>query len=342
MDHETAVTVLQSFAGPQQTYENGANVTGTSEPVRIGWIGVGRMGYEMCRRLLDAGYNLTVWNRTASKTEPLVEQGATLAGTPADLATCDVVFTMVAASEDFKEVTIGPDGVLSRPGTAPRVLIDSSTVSAEASGVVRARGLEVGTELLAAPVSGNPKVVAAGRLTLVVSGPETAWQLAAPILAALGDGATYVGEGDAARLVKICHNVMLGVVAQCLAEITVLAEKGGVSRKDFLAFLNQSVLGSTFTRYKTPAFVELDYTPTFTPELLRKDFDLGLTAASELGVEMPVAELVHSLVGKIVEAGLTDVDFAVMLQVQAEASGLELEPEPGPVPTGLEAGSVAA
>ena len=309
----------------------------TNEPLRVGWAGAGRMGFEMAKRLLEAGYDVSVWNRTRAKAEPLVEFGASLVDTPADLAVCDVVFTMVAGSEDFKEVVIGPGGILSRSDAAPRVLIDSSTVSAEASEAVRAHAAETGrTELLAAPVSGNPKVVKAGRLTLVVSGPPTAWELTRPVLSALGQGATYVGDGDAARLVKICHNVMLGVVAQCMAEVTVLAEKGGVSRTDFLSFLNSSVMGSTFTRYKTPAFVELDFTPTFTPALLLKDFDLGLAAASELHVELPVAEAVHGLVQRLLDAGYVDVDFAVMLKLQAEKSGLELEAEPGGVPSGLE------
>ena len=169
--------------------------------------------------------------------------------------------------------------MLTRGDRAPAILIDSSTVSAEASEAVRAHGERVGTALLAAPVSGNPAVVRAGRLTVVVSGPADAYESARPMLEALGRGVTYVGEGDRARLVKICHNLALGIVAQTLAEITVLAEKGGISRTDFLAFFNDSVMGSMFSRYKTPALVTLDYTPTFTPTLLLKDFDLGLEAA---------------------------------------------------------------
>jgi 3-hydroxyisobutyrate dehydrogenase-like beta-hydroxyacid dehydrogenase len=294
------------------------------------------MGFEMAKRLLEAGYDVSAWNRTRSKAEPLTKLGATLVDAPADLAQCDVVFTMVAGSDDLVEVVTGPAGILSRPGEVPRVLIDSSTVSAEASQTVRAHAAAVGSELLAAPVSGNPKVVRAGRLTLVASGPESAWEIAEPVLSALGEGVTYVGPGDAARLVKICHNLMLGVVTQCLAEITVLAERGGVSRADFLAFLNDSVMGSTFTRYKSPAFVELDFTPTFTPVLLSKDFDLGLAAGAELGVPLPVAERVAELVRQAIDAGHADVDFASLLLTQAQRSGLELEPEPGPVADGLE------
>lgn len=311
-------------------------MTANNERLKVGWAGAGRMGFQMAKRLLEAGYEVSVWNRTRAKAEPLADSGATIVDSPADLAACDVVFTMVAASDDLKEVVMGPNGILSRPGEQPRVLIDSSTVSAEASQAVREHAASVGTELLAAPVSGNPKVVKAGRLTVVASGPRSAFEAARPVLEALGEGVTYVGEGDAARLVKICHNLMLGVVSQCLAEITILAEKGGVSRTDFLSFLNASVMGSTFTRYKTPAFVELDYTPMFTPVLLRKDFDLGLAAAEELGASLPVAELVRGLVQRVIDAGFVDVDFAAMLEIQARDAGLTLEPEPGPVPDGLE------
>ncbi|HEX6458078.1 MAG TPA: NAD(P)-dependent oxidoreductase [Thermoleophilaceae bacterium] len=305
--------------------------------LRIGWIGAGRMGFELAARLLRAGCDVTVWNRTRSKAEPLSDLGATIADSPAELAGCDVVFTMVAGPDDFKAVTIEEGGVLAAEGMAPRVLVDSSTVSAEASEVVRAHAARRGTGVLAAPVSGNPKVVKAGRLTVVASGPEDAFAIARPYLELFGEAVTYVGEGDTARLVKLCHNLMLGIVAQTLAEITVLAEKGGVDRSRFLEFLNSSVMGSTFTRYKSPALVNLDFTPTFTPVLLRKDFDLGLEAAGELGVELPLAERCRELVQHVIDEGFVDTDFAAMIEVQARAAGIELEPENVPVPTGLEA-----
>jgi 3-hydroxyisobutyrate dehydrogenase-like beta-hydroxyacid dehydrogenase len=190
--------------------------------------------------------------------------------------------------------------------------------------------------LLAAPVSGNPSVVDAGKLTVVASGPTDAWEAARPYLELFGAGATYVGEGDVARLVKICHNLMLGVVAQSLAEITVLAEKGGVSRAAFLEFLNKSVMGSMFTRYKTPAIVNLDFTPTFTPALLYKDFHLGFEAAEEHGVPMPVAAAAQQVVQTLMGFGYDDTDFMALLELEARASSLELEPENVPVSDGLQ------
>jgi 3-hydroxyisobutyrate dehydrogenase len=302
---------------------------------RLGWVGAGRMGHALAARLLAAGHDVAVWNRTRSKAESLADAGATVVDSPARLADRDVVFTMVAGPEDFKEVVLGPEGILAGE-SPPSVIVDMTTVSPEASAEVREEAARRGTALLAAPVSGNPKVVKAGRVTLVVSGPREAYDEVEPLLALLGAGVTYVGDGERARLAKICHNLMLGVVAQCMAEIVVLAEKGGMSRNDFLEFLNDSVMGSMFTRYKTPAYVNLDFTPTFTPLLLRKDFDLGLQAARELDVPMPVAAAAQQTVQALIGSGHTDEDFAALLEQQARASGLDLVSENADIDEGLE------
>lgn len=307
---------------------------GDNKTTSIGWIGAGRMGYAMIERLLDAGHDVSVYNRTRSKAEPLAQRGAKLVDTPAQLADHDIVFVMVAASDDLEAVTTGEDGLLTAD-SSPQIIVDSSTVSATVSEKIRGLAAERGTALLAAPVSGNPKVVKAGKLTLAVSGPREAFDQAEPLLRPLGRGVTYVGDGEVARLVKICHNVFLGVVAQSLAEITVLAEQGGTSRQAFLEFLNNSVMGSVFTRYKSPALVNLDFTPTFTNVLLRKDFDLGLEAARERGVPMPVAALAAELVSAAIGAGHTKEDFATLLLEQARRSGVELVSEEAEVDDGL-------
>jgi 3-hydroxyisobutyrate dehydrogenase-like beta-hydroxyacid dehydrogenase len=294
------------------------------------------MGAALARRLLDAGYDVAVTNRTRAKAEALVKHGATVVGQPVDLADREIVFAMVAASSDLEAITSGPGGVLTSPDKAPRVLIDSSTVSAESSALVRIAALKRGTEFLAAPVSGNPKVVRAGRVTLAVSGPRPVFEQVEPILNALGRSVTYVGEDEVARLVKICHNVFLGVVIQSMAEITVLAEKGGVSRAAFLEFLNQSVMGSAFSQYKTPALVRLDFTPTFTMPLLSKDFDLGLEAAKTLQAPMPLASATAQLIESAIGAGLVDQDFSVLIEEQARRAGITLHPEDTDVTDGLE------
>jgi 3-hydroxyisobutyrate dehydrogenase len=302
---------------------------------RLGWVGTGRMGYALASRLLEAGCDVAVYNRTRAKAEPLAELGATIVDTPAGLADRDIVFTMVAGPDDFKEVLTGDEGLLSRDDVRPRIVVDSTTVSPSASEEVRLEAEACGTELLAAPVSGNPKVVESGLLTFAVSGSEAAYREALPYLELLGAGATYVGEGDRARLVKICHNLMLGVVAQTMAEVAVLAEKGGISRASLFEFLNNSVMGSMFTRYKTPAYVNLDFHVTFTPLLLRKDFDLGFEAAHDLEVPMPVAAAAREVIQSLIGAGYRDTDFATLLELQAKLSDLELEAENAEVGDGL-------
>lgn len=303
----------------------------------VGWIGTGRMGAAMARRLARGeGVELVVWNRTRSKAEALRADGdVKVAERIADLAECEVVFTTVAGSADLEHVISGPEGLLSRDDAVPGIIVDASTVSAEASAAVREAAGARGTAFLAAPVSGNAKVVAAGRLGFVVSGPQDAFRRVEPLLELIAGSVTYVGEGDSARLVKICHNLFLGAVTQSLAEILVLAEKGGISRAAMLDFLNHSVLGSTFTQYKTPALVKLDYTPTFTPVLLRKDFDLGLDAAHKLDVPMPVSALVQQLVQGTIGTGRGAEDFAVLLDQQAASAGLVLKPEDAEVDDGL-------
>ena len=310
-------------------------MVGHDDARRLGWLGTGRMGVEMGRRLLSAGCDLAVFNRSMGKAEPLIRLGAKPAGTAAELATRDIVFITVGSSDDLISAVLGPDGLMSGPGAAPAVLIDCSTVSADASARVRAEIADRGTALLAAPVMGNPKVVRAGKMTAAVSGPRDAFVLAEPYLNMLGPGVTYVGDGEVARTVKLCHNLFLGVVAQSLAEITVLAEKSGISRQAFLECLNKSVMGSLFTGYKTPAYVNLDFEPTFTATLLRKDFDLGLAAAREHEVPMPVAAVVHQLIQGLVGRGYGESDFAALLQQQADSAGLPLVSEHAEVSDGL-------
>ena len=305
-------------------------------PHRVGWIGTGRMGAAIATRLLDAGVDLWVWNRTRSKAEPLAEKGAKVVDSPRDLAERDIVFTMVGGPSDVLEVTFGDQGVLSDPDSRPSILVDSTTIDPSTSQDLTKRAADLGVAVLASPVSGNPKVVKSGQLTVVTSGPEEAFKTARPYIEQFGRKVTYVGDTDEARLVKIAHNLMLGVVTQSMAEIALLCEAAGVKRSDLLEFLNDSVMGSTFTKYKSPAFVNLDFTPTFTSHLLRKDLELGLDAGRANDVPLPLTSLTHQIVMENIGLGHGDEDFANLLVKQAQNSGRTLEPENIDVPTGLE------
>jgi 3-hydroxyisobutyrate dehydrogenase len=311
---------------------------------KIGWIGMGRMGAPMAERLVKAGHDVAVWNRTKAKAEPLQKLGATVVDRPADLAGVDILFSIVATGKDVEAVLFGKDGVVSG-GKVPPVVVDCSTIAVEESKVIRERLKERGADFVAAPVSGNAKVIKAGKLSAVVSGVERACQAAMPLIEVFApQGVSYVGEGELARVCKIAHNVMLGVVIENLIEITLLTNKMGVPRHAFLAFLNNGVMGSMFTRYKSPALVNLDWTTTFTPELLRKDLDLGLEMGREIDVPMPVTAAAREMLQSHFGAATLQKnpqeylqkDFAALAETMALAAGMKLTSENKNVPTGLE------
>jgi len=301
----------------------------------VGWVGTGRMGFAMAKRLIAAGVDVTVYNRTRAKAQPLVERGARIAESVAALADRDIVFTMLGGPKDVVETIGGPEGLLSRPGRAPKVIVDCTTISMDAAREARAAAAKAGAAFLDAPVSGNPYVVEAGLMSFICSGTRPAFDAAKPYLDLMGKSATYAGEGELARIVKICHNTFLGGMIQSLIETTILANKAGVPRHAYLEFINNSALGSMFTRYKSPALVNLDFKPTFTPPLLQKDMDLGLAAARELHVSMPVSAATREIVQNLVARGYVDCDFAALIELEAEASGMKITPEGVEVDKGL-------
>lgn len=313
---------------------------------KIGWIGMGRMGFPMAERLIKAGHDVSIWNRTRAKAEPLAEKGGKVVDSLADLAGMDIVFAIVSTGKDLAEVYFGKDGLVTKAnGKLPKIFVDCSSIGVEESADIRRRLKEVGTEFVAAPVSGNGKAVKAGKLSSVISGPEAACRVVELLIKAYAPlGVSYVGEGELSRICKIAHNVMLGVVIENLIEITLLANKAGVPRHAFLAFMNNSVMGSIFTRYKSPALVNLDWTTTFTPELLRKDLDLGLQLGRELDVPMPVTAATREVLQSHFGAAMLkpdpkkylEGDFAALLETLALASGMKLESENKPVSTGLD------
>jgi 3-hydroxyisobutyrate dehydrogenase len=317
----------------------------TKNALKIGWIVMRRMGVPMAERLLKAGHDVSIWNRTRSKAEPLEKIGGKVVDHLSDLKTTDILFSIVATGADVEEVLYGKNGVCSQGGKIPPVIVDCSTIAVEESKAIRFKLKELGADLVAAPVSGNAKVIKAGKLSSVVSGSEAACKIAMPLIEVFAPrGVSYVGEGELARVCKIAHNVMLGVVIENLIEITLLTNKMGVPRHAFLAFLNNGVMGSMFTAYKSPALVNLDWTTTFTPELLRKDLDLGLELAREMDVPMPVTAATREVLQGHFGAAMLQKnpeeylskDFAALAETMALAAGMKLESENKNVPSGLE------
>ncbi len=318
---------------------------GRDQKQKIGWIGAGRMGIPMAERLIKAGYDVTVWNRTRAKAEPLAKLGGKVVDHLFELKDVDVLFSIVSTGKDVQEVLYGKNGVSSQGGRLPPVVVDCSTISVEDSAAVREKLEQLGSDFIAAPVSGNTKVIKAGKLSAVVSGAEAACKEAMPLIEVIApQGVSYVGDGELARVCKIAHNVMLGVVIENLIEMTLLTNKMGVPRHAFLAFLNNGVMGSMFTRYKSPALVNCDWTTTFTPELLRKDLDLGLELGREMDVPLPVTAAAREVLQGHFGAAMLQKnpkeylqkDFAALAETMALAAGMKLESENKSVPTGLE------
>jgi 3-hydroxyisobutyrate dehydrogenase-like beta-hydroxyacid dehydrogenase len=280
-------------------------------------IGLGNMGTAVAERLLDAGHDLVVFNRSGGKAEPLADRGASVAESIGALAgAADVVLTSVS-DDDALETVAASVAAAARPGT---VLADLSTVSPGAS--ARLAELADGASLLylRAPVSGNPSVVRAGNLSFIVSGPRAALERAEPVLLAIGPTIHQVGDGEQARIVKLAINLVIAGLAQLMAEALVLGEASGVSRAAILETMGSSAAGAPFVKYKTDPLLRDDYSATFTTSLMEKDVDLVLEAAEAAGVQLPLAREIKALVRSAVEAGYGDDDFMALFPHLRNAS----------------------
>jgi 3-hydroxyisobutyrate dehydrogenase-like beta-hydroxyacid dehydrogenase len=280
-------------------------ISNESRPI-VGLIGLGHMGTAMAERVLDAGYELVVYNRTPEKARALAERGAAVAETAAELAEqVDVVLTSLANDEALEAVAAQVIAS-ARPGT---VLVDTSTVSPAASARVASLAGAASVPYLRAPVSGNPAVVRAGNLSFIVSGETETLAGVEAILLAIGPTIHHVGDEEQARVVKLAINLMIAGLAELMSEALVLGEAAGVSRATLLEVMGSSAAGAPFVKYKTEPLLRDDFSATFTTALMEKDVDLVLAVAEEAGVELPLAgELKRILLGAI-EAGFADDDF---------------------------------
>jgi 3-hydroxyisobutyrate dehydrogenase-like beta-hydroxyacid dehydrogenase len=291
---------------------------GASKDPRLtaGVIGLGNMGTAIAERLLDAGSELRVFNRTPAKAEPLAARGAVVVETAGELA-ADVDVVLTSLPDDAAFEAVAAEIVESaQPGT---VLVDVSTVSPAASARVAAIADDAAVAYLRAPVSGNPTVVRAGNLTFIVSGARETLERVEPVLLAIGPTIHHVGDGEQARVVKLAINLMIAGLAQLISEALVLGEASGVSREALLRVMASSAVGAPFVEYKTEPLLRDDYSATFTTVLMEKDIDLVLDAAGQAGVQLPLArdlkELLHSAIG----AGYGDDDFmALFLNLRRE------------------------
>jgi 3-hydroxyisobutyrate dehydrogenase-like beta-hydroxyacid dehydrogenase len=277
-------------------------------------IGLGNMGAAVAERVLAAGYDLTVHNRTAAKAAPLADRGATVATSAAELAArADVVLTSLADDEALEAVA-HETLAAARPDA---VFVDLSTVSPTASARVAALAHTASVGYVRAPMSGNPSVVRAGNVSFIVSGPRDAFERVEPVLLAIGPTVHHVGDAEQARVVKLAVNLMIAGLAELMSEALVLGEASGVSRQALLEVMGSSAAGAPVVRYKTEPLLRNDFSATFTTTLMEKDLDLVLAAADDAHVELPTATQLKELVHAAVDAGYGDDDFmALFLNLQ--------------------------
>jgi 3-hydroxyisobutyrate dehydrogenase-like beta-hydroxyacid dehydrogenase len=289
--------------------------------MRVAVLGLGRMGAAIAERLVDSGYELSVWNRSAGAVAPLVERGALALAAPAGAwDAAEVAITMLADGDALEDVTLGPRGLLADDGGG--ALIDMSTVSPASSARVAAACEARGIAYLRAPVSGNPSVVRAGNLGIIVSGPPPEFERLRPLLSDIGPHLFHVGNREEARIVKLGLNLMLGGTAELLAEALVLTERHGIARDSMLEVIAGSAIGSPFVGYKRAALVADDYESTFSSRLLYKDLALALDCARDAEVPLPVVALVQQLVQGCIATGMGERDFMALLPRLRREAGL--------------------
>ncbi len=289
---------------------------------RIGYVGLGVMGGGVARRLLSAGHEVTGYNRTRSKAEPLIADGMRFAESPREAAEqTDVIFSMVTNTQALTAITHGPDGILAGLGPG-KVYVDMSTVSPAASRGLAERVRERGAAMLDAPVSGSVITLEQGKLSVIVGGDRETFDGVAPILRDIGPTVTYVGGNGQAVLMKIATNLSLAVQMLAFSEGVLLAEKGGISREDAVNVLTNSAIASPMVKYRGPFVLEMPEEAWFDCNMMQKDMVLALDLGRELDVPLPTTAASNEILTAARGMGLDHHDFAAMFDVLASLSGL--------------------
>jgi len=290
----------------------------------LGFIGLGIMGGAMAANLLKAGFDLTVWNRTPSRITPLVQAGAAVGDSPADVAArSSIVITCVSDTSDVQEVILGPQGVAkgARPGA---LVIDCSTISPQATRAIAARLNEGGVHLLDAPVSGGSEGAAKGTLSIMVGGDAAQMERARPVLQAMGKTITHVGPQGAGQMVKLVNQVLVVVTMQAVAEALLLAQAGGLDLEQTLAAVSGGAAGSWMLSNRGPQVIHRDWRPGFTIDLQQKDLRLVLETADQLGIPVPATALVFQFYRTLQQQGLGGDGNHALAKALEHLAGMEI------------------
>jgi len=291
---------------------------------RVGFIGLGIMGQGMARNLLKAGFSVSVWNRTASKADALVAEGAQVGSTPADVAAqCDIIVTCVSDTPDVEAVILGENGVI-HGAKAGSLVIDCSTISPQATKDIAAQLAAKGIHMLDAPVSGGSEGAAKGTLTIMVGGAAEDVERAMPVFKAMGKTITHIGETGSGQIVKLVNQVL--VVGNCLAmcEALLLAQAGGVDLQKTIDAISQGAAGSWMFTNRAPQIIRRDWRPGFMISLQQKDLRLVLDAADELGVPLPGTSLIFNLYRTLEAQGLSSEGNHGLMKALEHLAGFEV------------------
>ncbi|RLB32015.1 MAG: NAD(P)-dependent oxidoreductase [Deltaproteobacteria bacterium] len=293
------------------------------DKLKIGWIGLGKMGIPMSTNLVKAGYPLKVYNRTKEKTKELADQGAEVADSPKAAAEGqDVVVSMISDDSALEAVSIGPGGAFegAKSGT---IFVDMSTVSPGASARVAAEAEKKGIKYLRAPVSGSTALATAGTLTIFASGPKDAYEQCVEIFGKMGQKSFHVGTGEEARYLKLVLNMMVGLTSAMVAEALTFGEAGGMDWEQMIDIVNNSVVASPLVGYKAQILKDRNFAPAFSATQMAKDFDIALDTGRINKVPMPMTSIIRQFYGTMMATGKGDMDFFGLLSLMEELAGMK-------------------
>jgi 3-hydroxyisobutyrate dehydrogenase len=290
----------------------------------IGFVGLGIMGHAMALNLVDSGFDVVVWNRTASKADDLVSAGAASAHSPAEVASrCDVVMVCVSDTPDVEAVVFGTEGIAE--GLVPDgLVVDHSTISPDATKRFAAKIAELGGHWLDAPISGGSEGAVNGTLSIMIGGDATQVDRATPYLTAVGSTITHVGSTGAGQLVKAVNQILVVGNQLAVSEALLLAEAGGLDLRVTLAAIEGGAAGSWMLSNRGPQMIERDWRPGFTIDLQQKDLRLVLDAADGLGVPIPGTSLIFQLYRGLQERGLGSDGNHALVKALESLSGIEI------------------
>ena len=288
----------------------------------LGFIGLGVMGGQMVKRLLDKGHTVTGYNRTRSKAQWLVDRGMKWGETPRAVSgAADITLCMVTNTEALKTVAEEPDGFLAG-FSAGKILIDMSTVSPSASRALAAKVREKGADMVDAPVSGSVITLQEGKLSVMVAGRRETFERVKPLLQDIGPKVTYVGENGLALSMKIAINLSLAVQMLAFSEGVLLAEKSGIARETAVDVLTHSVIGSPMVQYRGPFVLKMPEEAWFNVNMMQKDMLLALEMGRQLDVPLPTTAVTNEFLTAARGMGFVEQDFAVVFKVLAQMSGV--------------------